>query len=83
VTLVLEQSGETITGSLETMLGNGQIDTGRVSGSKLKANTNMDIQGQSVEFSIAGTIDGDTMSGEINAPALIPTPLTFAGAREG
>ena len=81
VTMTIEQTGGEFTGVLETMLGSGKIDGGRVSGSKLKANSIVDIQGQNVEFTIAATIDGDSISGELNAP-IVPKPLTFAGARE-
>ena len=82
VTLTLEQTGETVTGVLETMLGNGKITDGKVTGNKLAATANAEMQGQSVEFAIAGKVDGDSMSGTITAP-IVPDPLPFAGKREG
>ncbi|MEP7212138.1 MAG: pitrilysin family protein [Acidobacteriota bacterium] len=81
VTITIEQDGETVSGTLDTMLGSGKFDGGRVTGSKIKATSSMDIQGQSVEFAITATVDGDTISGEINTP-MVPAPLSFAGARE-
>ncbi|MEQ1607016.1 MAG: pitrilysin family protein [Pyrinomonadaceae bacterium] len=80
VSLTLEQDGDAITGVLETMLGNGKIADGKVSGSKLAATANTEMQGQPVEFTIAGKVNGDTMSGTLTAP-IVPDPLPFTGTR--
>jgi len=66
---------------LETMLGDGNITSGKVSGSKLSATANAEIQGQSVEFVINGSVDGDSMNGTIAAP-IVPEPLNFTGTRQ-
>lgn len=81
VTLKVEQSGASVTGSLETVLGNGQITGGSVSGDSFSATANTDIQGQSVEFVIRGKLDNGSMSGTISA-AIIPDSLTFTGTRK-
>lgn len=80
VSLELEQSGETVTGVLETMLGNGDIADGQVSGNKLSATAHAEMQGQPVEFNISGKVDGNSMSGTISAP-IVPDPLPFTGNR--
>jgi zinc protease len=80
VSLTLEQTGETVTGLLETMLGNGEISDGRVTGSKLSATASAEMQGRSVAFEIAGKVDGDAMSGTLTAP-IVPEPLSFTGKR--
>jgi zinc protease len=77
VKMTLEQNGGDVTGELETMLGNGAIEVGRVTGNKLLATA----QGQPIQFSIAGKADGDSMSGTITAP-IVPEPLTFSGSRQ-
>jgi zinc protease len=81
VTMTLSQSGSNLTGTLKTMLGDGAIDDGTVSGNKLAATAKAEMQGQSVEFKISGTVDGDSMSGSITAP-IVPDPLSFTGSRE-
>lgn len=81
VTLTLVQSADTITGELETMLGNGEIADGKVLGNKLSATAKAEMQGQPVEFEISGKVDGDTMSGTITAP-IVPDPLPFSGNRK-
>ena len=62
------------------MLGNGKIIEGKVSGNKLSASANTEMQGKPVEFMISGKIDGDTMSGTMSAP-IVPDPLPFTGTR--
>ena len=80
VSLMLDQEGDRITGVLETMLGNGTIAGGTVSGSKLSATANAEMQGQSIDFTISGKVDGDSMSGTLSAP-IVPDPLPFTGSR--
>ncbi len=81
VSLTLAQADGTVTGMLDTMLGTGSISEGRVSGNKLSATAKSDVQGKPVEFTIAGKVDGDMMSGTITAP-IVPEPLSFDGNRE-
>jgi zinc protease len=80
VSLSLEQTGGDVTGVLETMLGNGEIAGGKVSGNKLSAIAKAEMQGQPIEFNISGKVDGDSMSGTITAP-IVPDPLSFSGTR--
>lgn len=81
VTMTLSQTGSNLTGTLKTMLGDGEIDDGTVSGNRLAATAKAEMQGQSVEFKISGTVDGNSMSGSITAP-IVPDPLSFTGSRE-
>ncbi len=83
VTLILKQDGNAVTGSLESMLGKGEISSGKVSGNKFVGTAKTEIQGQSVELNINGTIDGDTMKGIINTGIPGFPPLPFEGKREG
>ena len=80
VTLTVDQDGTSVTGKLVTMLGEGEIKTGSVSGAKFSATAVTDLQGQALELSINGKVAGDSMSGSITAP-IVPDPLTFTGAR--
>lgn len=81
VSLTLEQTVDSVSGVLETMLGNGEIADGKVSGNKLSATAKADMQGQPVDFTIAGKVDVDSMSGTITAP-IVPDPLPFTGTRQ-
>lgn len=80
VTLTLTQIGDAVDGKLETMLGDGKISGGTVRGARLSATATAEMQGQAVEFVIAGEVKGTEMSGTITAP-IVPEPLTFSGTR--
>jgi zinc protease len=80
VSLTLVQDGSTADGSLETMLGTGKISGGKINGNKISAAARTEIQGETVEFIINGTVDGDTISGTLSAP-IVPEPLAFTGNR--
>lgn len=80
VSLTVEQSGDLLTGVLETMFGDGTISNGKMTGNKLWATAIAEMQGQPLEFTIAGKVDGDSMTGTLSAP-IVPEPLTFIGTR--
>jgi hypothetical protein len=80
VKLTLEQNDGKVTGTIETALGSGKIESGTVKGKKLDASASTEIQGQSVDFLIKGTIDSDEMSGTLST-AIIPDSLPFEGKR--
>ncbi len=81
VTLNVEQSGGSVTGTLETVLGNGKITGGSVRGNTFSATADTEIQGQNVEFIINGELEDGSLSGTISA-AIIPDSLTFTGTRQ-
>ena len=81
VSLILEQNGNEVSGKLETMFGNGDITYGRVKGNQLTATAVAEVQGQSAEFTINGTVEGDSVSGSLSTQ-MIPMPLEFTGTRE-
>ena len=80
VTLVLDHQGERLSGKIETVLGSGEIADGSVKGNKVSATARTEIQGQSVDFAITGSVRGDSMSGTLSAP-IIPDSLSFEGKR--
>lgn len=80
VTLTLEQNGESITGTLETMLGAGEITSGNVTGRRFSGTAVTDLQGQQLELSINGKLNGEGISGTISTP-IVPEPLTFSGIK--
>lgn len=82
VSLKIAQTDTSLSGTLETVLGKGEISGGTVRGNTFAATANTDIQGQSVEFQINGILDDATLTGTISA-AIIPDSLTFTGVREG
>ena len=80
VSLVLEQSEENVSGKLESMLGEGIVENGKVKGNKFSAAAKSEMQGQTVELTISGTVENDSINGSLTAP-MIPMPLNFSGSR--
>ena len=80
VSLNLQQEGETLEGSLESMLGEGKISDGKVRGNNFTAVATTEMQGQILEISISGNVENDTLTGTLSAP-MIPMPLDFTGKR--
>lgn len=80
VELELQHDDGKVTGKIKTVLGTGVIDSGSIRGTKLTAAATTEIQGQSVEFAINGTIDADSINGTLSAP-IIPDSLPFEGKR--
>ncbi|MDM7922791.1 MAG: pitrilysin family protein [Pyrinomonadaceae bacterium] len=80
VTLVLDQQGSSLTGQLKTMLGDGEISSGSISGSRISATAATEMQGQNVEFIINGSVADNMIEGTISSP-MIPDALAFTGKR--
>ncbi len=81
VTLTLKQDGAKVSGTLDSMLGKGEFSDGKIMGNKITAAAKMQAQGQTIELSISGTVDGDTMKGVINTGMPGFPPLPFDGKR--
>lgn len=81
VTLTIKQDGGKASGTLDSMLGKGEFSDGKITGNKLAASAKMQAQGQTIELSVSGTIDGDTMKGVINTGMPNFPPLPFEGKR--
>jgi zinc protease len=81
VSLTLEQTDGKISGTLESMLGVGRIEHGKVAGNGFSAVANTEMGGQPVELSISGTLENEELKGKLSAP-MIPMPLDFTGKRQ-
>jgi len=81
VSLTLEQTDAQISGVLESMLGEGRIENGKVAGNGFSAVATTEMQGRTLELSITGTLENDEMSGTLSAP-MIPVPLEFRGQKQ-
>jgi zinc protease len=81
VSLSLEQTDGMISGKLESMLGEGKIENGKVAGNGFSAVATTEMQGQALEISITGTLENEEMKGTLTA-AMIPMPLDFTGRKK-
>lgn len=80
VKLTVEQNEGKFSGTLETIFGNGNIENGKVSGNELSGTAVTEMQGQTLELGIAGTVENETIEGAIDAP-MLPIPLEFSGKK--
>jgi zinc protease len=81
VSLELTQDGAKVSGTLNSMLGKGEISDAKVTGNKLKGTAKSEMQGKAMELSISGTVDGDSMKGTIETGMPGFPPLPFEGKR--
>jgi zinc protease len=82
ITLTLTQVGETVSGSLDSMIGKGEIANAKVSGNKFTSVAKTQLQGQAVDLNINGIIDGDSMKGSISSSMPNFPQLNFTGKRD-
>ncbi len=81
VTLILTQNGDSVSGKLESMIGEGEIANGIVAGNNFSAVAKTKFQGQDTELGIKGKIEGDSMTGTMSN-SMIPMPMEFSGNRK-
>jgi imidazolonepropionase-like amidohydrolase len=82
VTLVMQQEGETLRGSIQGALGSAQIANASVQANgELRFTVPVTVGGQTTEATFTGTITGNQMRG--TAQAVGGAPGTFTGTRPG
>ncbi|HEX8845026.1 MAG TPA: amidohydrolase family protein [Pyrinomonadaceae bacterium] len=82
VTLVLQQEGEALRGSIQGALGSGQIANATLSpNGELRFTVPVTIGGQTNEATFTGTITGNEMRGSVQIVGR--DPGTFTGTRPG
>jgi imidazolonepropionase-like amidohydrolase len=77
-TLVLNQEGSNVTGTITTTLASSQFSNGTSQGNTFRASFSADLQGQSMELTIDGRVSGNEMSGTIGGPFGV---ANFTGTR--
>jgi hypothetical protein len=70
VQLSLRREGEQIRGSLTTPTGTSDIRNARMTGNELRFSTSIQLGADTMDATIVGTIEGDTMRGTFTLPAL-------------
>jgi len=65
-TLILRQSGSTLSGELKTDFGNASIEEGSISGNKMQFSVTLPIGGKPMELVFEGTVEGDSAEGIID-----------------
>jgi hypothetical protein len=68
-----------ITGTLATPIGNVNINTGSMNGNEIRLTATIDMGGQSVQATLTGTIEGDSMKGAVVMGSI--GSYSFTGSR--
>lgn len=79
VRMSLRRDGEQITGSMTTPMGVQELRNAHVTGNEFRASATVNMQGNSVEVTLVGTIEGDSMRGTISIPGM--GSFDFSGSR--
>ena len=78
--LVLNQAGATLTGTISSSLfGTSQITNGKTTKDGFTFDVIISVEGQDINASFSGTVDGDNVEGTVNTDI---GPATFAGSKE-
>lgn len=77
ITVDLKQTGAEFTGTINSMLGAGTVEKGKLNGSNFTGVLKAEVQGQIMEIQMEGKVDGDgKMSGTLNGAGLPPISFT-------
>ncbi len=80
VELKLAQQESVLNGSLESMLGVGTIEGGKISGDEFTAVAVTEMNGQRIEIVINGEVSDDSIGGSLALPMMADS-LSFTGTR--
>ncbi len=64
----LKQEGADFKGTLSSMLGGGTVEKGKVAGKRFTGSAKLEVQGQLIDMTIEGLVDGNSMKGTIDSP---------------
>ncbi|HLW54500.1 MAG TPA: hypothetical protein VKW06_16820 [Candidatus Angelobacter sp.] len=68
-TVVFKQDGETLSGTYKGRFGESSVK-GTITGNDIKFSTTISPQGQDLEVSYSGTVEGDNMKGKVSFGAM-------------
>lgn len=75
-TLNIKQEGSQISGTVESQLGLAELKPTTLNGDSFDATLILNMQGQTIDAQVSGTVQGNTMKGTINVPQFPPLPFT-------
>jgi hypothetical protein len=79
-TLILQQEGERLSGSISGTLGAGEISNASTAvGGQIRFTVPLEIEGQTKEATFLGTLSGDQIGGSVNVVGM--SPGTFTATR--
>ena len=80
--LELEQTGSEFKGKINSDIGGGTIENGKVTGNEVKGLIKGNFQGQDMEIDLEGKVEDEKMSGTMNGAGLPTLSFTATKAKE-
>jgi hypothetical protein len=68
ISMELKQNESAFTGTISSMLGEGTVENGKVSGKNVSGLIRTNVQGQPIELKMDGTVEGGTIKGTFDSP---------------
>jgi dipeptidyl aminopeptidase/acylaminoacyl peptidase len=73
----LKQTGTDFNGTLSSMVGDGTVESGKVSGTSVQGTARISVNGSLMDIKMEGKVEGDTIKGTLDSPfGLIPFTAT-------
>ncbi len=73
----LKQTGSDFSGTLDSEVGGGTLENGKVSGNNVQGLARLSINGNPIDIKMDGKVEGETMKGTLDSPfGLIPFTAT-------
>ena len=76
-----DQKGDTLTGQASTDFGALDVTNGWITGNDLSFTLNLNFNGQAIAVNFAGTVKGDTASGNVDVPGAGIAPFPFTAVK--
>ena len=81
ITMTLKNDNGKLNGTIESQIGQGQIENGTINGNKVTLPVAISFQGNPLELTLNGTIEGNSMKGNLQSTTPGFPELTFTGTK--
>jgi hypothetical protein len=81
ITMNVKSDNGNLIGEISTPIGDGTITGGSLNGNNISTTANVSFQGQQLEVKINGTIEGNSVQGNIAVPIAGFPELPFTGVK--
>ena len=81
ITMTLKNDNGKLNGTIESQIGQGQIENGTINGGKVTLPVAISFQGNPLELTLNGTIEGNSMKGNLQSTTPGFPELTFTGTK--
>jgi zinc protease len=75
-TLTIKQDGNNISGMVESQLGVSELKPTTLNGNRFDATLTLNMGGRTIDAQVTGTVEGDTIKGNITIPQFPELPFT-------